>query len=339
MPVGTAATVKAVKPEDVREAGAEILLANTYHLFLRPGSETVSAAGGLHRFMNWDGPILTDSGGFQVFSLAAIRSITEDGVSFASHIDGSPQTLTPEKSIEVQNALGADIIMAFDECIPYPASHEYAEASTERTARWLARCKAAHSDTGKQALFGIMQGGMYHDLREKSARQITDMDLPGYGIGGLSVGEPKEVMYEILDRCMGFLPEDRPRYLMGVGSPDALIEGVYRGVDMFDCVLPTREARHGKAMTYAGPVNIRNSKYAEDFSPLDEACDCYTCRNYSKSYLRHLIKSGEILGATLLSIHNIRFLTRLMADAGSAIEAGGFEGFREEFLLRYYGVI
>ncbi|MDR3305896.1 MAG: tRNA guanosine(34) transglycosylase Tgt [Clostridiales Family XIII bacterium] len=336
MPVGTAATVKAVKPEDVRELGAQIILANTYHLFLRPGHEVVRKAGGLHKFMNWSGPILTDSGGFQVFSLSSINNITEEGVMFASHIDGSRRLLSPEKSIEVQNALGADIIMAFDECVPYPAGREYAAASAARTTRWLARCKAAHLDTDRQALFGIMQGGMYGDLRAESAAQIAALDLPGYAIGGLSVGEPKDVMYGILDDCADLLPQEKPRYLMGVGSPDALFEAVARGVDMFDCVLPTREARHGRAATSLGSVNLRNAAYAEDFSALDPACDCYTCRHYSRSYLRHLIMSKEILGATLVSIHNLAFLCGLMAKMRAAIEEGAFEVLKREFFARYY---
>jgi queuine tRNA-ribosyltransferase len=336
MPVGTAATVKALKPDDVKELGAQIILANTYHLYLRPGHEIVKKAGGLHRFMHWDRPILTDSGGFQVFSLASINKITEEGVTFASHIDGSRHLLSPEKSIEIQNALGADIIMAFDECVPYPAEREYVAASVLRTTRWAGRCREAHKDTERQSLFGIMQGGMFKDLRRQSAEQITALDLPGYAIGGLSVGEPKELMYEILDDCTEYLPQDRPRYLMGVGSPDALLEGIERGVDMFDCVLPTREARHGRAMTKNGSVNLRNAAYTEDFSPLDAACDCYTCRNFSRSYLRHLVMSKEILGATLISIHNLAFLTDLMAEARKAIEENTYASYKNEALRCYY---
>ncbi|MDR1953390.1 MAG: tRNA guanosine(34) transglycosylase Tgt [Clostridiales Family XIII bacterium] len=331
MPVGTAATVKAVKPEDVKALGAEILLSNTYHLFLRPGHEIVKEAGGLHTFMNWDGPILTDSGGFQVFSLGAMRKIKEAGVEFRSHIDGGAHMLTPEKSIEIQNALGADIIMAFDECTDYPVDRTYAEEAAERTTRWLLRCKAAHRDTERQSLFGIMQGGMYKDLRKRSAEQITGMDLPGYAIGGLSVGEPKQMMYDILDDCVDLLPADKPRYLMGVGSPDALFEGVERGVDMFDCVLPTREARHGSVMTSRGDLNIKNARYARDFGPLDPECDCYTCSHYSRAYLRHLFKSGEIMSAMLLSIHNLRFLTRTMEEIRQSIEDGRFLAFKESF--------
>ena len=285
MPVGTAATVKAMRPEEVREMGAEIILSNTYHLYLRPGHEVVKAAGGLHRFMNWDRPILTDSGGFQVFSLGAMRKIREEGVEFRSHIDGSKHMLSPERSIEIQNALGADIIMAFDECTPYPADRSYVKDSLERTTRWLRRCKEYHKDTERQSLFGIMQGGMYKDLRKESAQQIVEMDLPGYAIGGLSVGEPKELMYEIMDDCVELLPADKPRYLMGVGSPDCLFEGVERGIDMFDCVLPTRIARHGMAMTSQGRINIKNARYEKDFTPLDPNCDCYTRRNHSRAYL------------------------------------------------------
>ncbi|MDR0357500.1 MAG: tRNA guanosine(34) transglycosylase Tgt [Clostridiales Family XIII bacterium] len=336
MPVGTAATVKAVKPEDLRALGARILLSNTYHLFLRPGHEIVREAGGLHAFMNWDGPILTDSGGFQVFSLAAMRRISEEGAEFRSHIDGSKHMLTPEKSIEVQNALGADIIMAFDECADYPIDHRRAEEASERTSRWLERCKAAHEDTDRQALFGIMQGGMYKDLRRRSAERIVAMDLPGYAIGGLSVGEPKALMYEILDDCDDLLPREKPRYLMGVGSPDALFEGVARGVDMFDCVLPTREARHGAAMTSRGGLNIKNARFERDFGPLDPECDCYTCTHYSRAYLRHLFKSGEMLSATLLSLHNLRFLVRAAEGIRRSIESGEFVAYKEAFLRKYY---
>ena len=339
MPVGTAATVKSVKPDDVAALGARIILANTYHLYLRPGHETVKKAGGLHRYMNWDRPILTDSGGFQVFSLAALGRVTEEGMEFASHIDGSRHLLSPEKSIEIQNALGSDIMMAFDECVPYPAERAYVEGSVLRTARWLKRCKSAHLDMERQSLFGIMQGGMFKDLRRQSAEQTAEADLPGYGIGGLSVGEPKELMYEILDDCMECLPAEKPRYLMGVGSPDALLEGMALGVDMFDCVTPTREARHGRAMTRDGSVNLRNARYSEDFTPLDTACSCYCCRNFTKSYLRHLVMSKEILGATLISIHNLTFLMDLMAGARSAIEAGGgaFADYKAGTLARYYG--
>lgn len=335
MPVGTAATVKAMRPDEVREMGAEIILSNTYHLYLRPGHRIVQEAGGLHKFMNWNRAILTDSGGFQVFSLGDLRKITEEGVEFRSHIDGSRHMLSPEKSIEVQNALGADIIMAFDECAPYPADRGYVKNSLERTTRWLARCKEAHKNTEVQSLFGIMQGGMYRDLRHQSAMEIVDMDLPGYAIGGLSVGEPKELMYEVLDYCVDYLPAQKPRYLMGVGSPDHLFEGVERGVDMFDCVLPTRIARNGTAMTSQGKVVIKNAAYEKDFSPLDPECDCYTCRNYSKAYLRHLFKSGEILSSMLMTNHNLYFLIRTMESIRKAIEEDRFMEYKKEFYSKY----
>ena len=335
MPVGTAATVKSMKPEDVERLGAEIILSNTYHLYLRPGSKIIRDAGGLHKFMNWNRPILTDSGGFQVFSLGEMRKITEEGVEFRSFIDGSKHTLTPEKSIEVQCDLGSDIMMAFDECTPYPADRDYVKNSLERTTRWLKRCIKAQQDTEKQALFGIMQGGMYRDLREESARQIVDLDLPGYAIGGLSVGEPKEVMCEVLDYAVDFLPENKPRYLMGVGTPDYIFEGIQRGIDMFDCVLPTRIARNGTAMTSIGRVNIKNAKYERDFEPLDRECDCYTCRNYSKSYLRHLFKANEILSSILLSTHNLHFLVKMTKNIRKAILEDRFFEYKAEFYSKY----
>jgi len=335
MPVGTAATVKSMKPEDVERLGAEIILSNTYHLYLRPGSKIIRDAGGLHKFMNWNRPILTDSGGFQVFSLGEMRKITEQGVEFRSFIDGSKHTLTPEKSIEVQCDLGSDIMMAFDECTPYPADRDYVRNSLERTTRWLKRCIKAQQDTEKQALFGIMQGGMYRDLREESARQIVDLDLPGYAIGGLSVGEPKEVMCEVLDYAVDFLPENKPRYLMGVGTPDYIFEGIQRGIDMFDCVLPTRIARNGTAMTSIGRVNIKNAKYERDFEPLDRECDCYTCRNYSKSYLRHLFKANEILSSILLSTHNLHFLVKMTKNIRKAILEDRFFEYKAEFYSKY----
>ncbi|MGE5589915.1 MAG: tRNA guanosine(34) transglycosylase Tgt [Bacillota bacterium] len=331
MPVGTQATVKTLTPEEVRSTGAQILLSNTYHLYLRPGHDLVRSQGGLHRFMHWDGPILTDSGGYQVFSLAPLRKITEEGATFKSHLDGSTHTLTPEKVMEIENALGADIMMAFDECTPYPCEYDYARNSMERTTRWAERCKAAHARPDAQSLFGIVQGSTFTDLRHEHARRITDLDLPGYGIGGLSVGEPKPVMYEILEVTVPLLPQNRPRYLMGVGSPDALIEGALRGVDMFDCVLPTRIARHGQAFTSVGKVVIRNAEYAEDPGPLDPQCDCEACRNYSRAYLRHLFKAGEILGLRLVSLHNLRYLQRLMADLRQAIAAGTELTFRDAF--------
>ncbi len=335
MPVGTAGTVKAMKPEEVRDMGAQIILGNTYHLYLRPGHEVVKAAGGLHKFMNWERAILTDSGGFQVFSLGAMRKISEEGVEFRSHIDGSKHMLSPEKSMEIQNALGSDIMMAFDECAPYPADRNYVKNSLERTTRWLKRCKEFHKNTEQQSLFGIMQGGMYKDLRKQSAEEIVELDLPGYAIGGLSVGEPKELMYEIMDDCVDYLPADKPRYLMGVGSPDCLFEGVERGIDMFDCVLPTRIARHGMAMTSQGRVNIKNAKYERDFTPLDPHCDCYTCRNYSKAYLRHLFKCDEILSSMLMTTHNLHFLVNTMAGIRKAIEEDRFLEYKKEFYDSY----
>lgn len=335
MPVGTEATVKAMRPEEIKEIGAEIILSNTYHLYLRPGHEIVKAAGGLHKFMNWDRPILTDSGGFQVFSLGAMRKIREEGVEFRSHIDGSKHMLSPEKSMEIQNALGSDIIMAFDECAPYPADRQYVKDSLERTTRWLRRCKEYHQNTDRQSLFGIMQGGMYTDLRRESAEQIVELDLPGYAIGGLSVGEPKPLMYEIMDECVDYLPKEKPRYLMGVGSPDCLFEGVERGIDMFDCVLPTRIARHGMAMTSQGRVNIKNAAYEKDFTPLDPNCDCYTCRNYSKAYLRHLFKADEILSSMLMTNHNLHFLVNTMKNIRKSIEEDRFLEYKKEFYESY----
>ncbi|XVG95161.1 tRNA guanosine(34) transglycosylase Tgt [Eubacteriales bacterium KG127] len=336
MPVGTAATVKAMRPEQVKEIGAEIILSNTYHLYLRPGHELIREAGGLHKFMNWNKPILTDSGGFQVFSLKGLRKITEEGVTFQSHIDGSRHMLTPEKVIEIQTALGSDIMMAFDECPPYPADKTYVEKSLKTTLGWLKRCKAAHHNTEKQALFGIMQGGMHYDLRKRSAEEIVAMDLPGYSIGGLSVGEPKEVMLEVLDYCVDFLPENKPRYVMGVGTPDYIFEGVERGVDMFDCVLPTRVARNGQAMTSQGPLNMKNKKFEKDFSPLDSKCDCYTCRNYSRAYIRHLVKSNEIFASMLLSNHNLAFLVNMMRGIRKSIEEDRFSEYKKEFYTEYY---
>ena len=337
MPVGTQGAVKAMRPEQVADMGAEIILANTYHLYLRPGHEIVREAGGLHKFMNWDRAILTDSGGFQVFSLGQLRKITEEGVSFQSHIDGSRHMLSPEKAVEIQNALGSDIMMAFDECAPYPADREYIKDSMERTCRWLERCKTAHKDVERQSLFGIMQGGMYKDLRRESAERIVDLDLPGYSIGGLSVGEPKELMLDILDDCVDLLPEDKPRYLMGVGTPDYLFEGVERGLDMFDCVEPTRIARHGLATTSHGRINIKNAKFERDFTPLDPECDCYTCRNYSRAYIRHMMKSGEMMSAMLISNHNLHFLIHMMAGIRDAIEEDRFTEFKKEFYEKYGG--
>ncbi len=336
MPVGTQATVKSLTPEELKdEVKASIILSNTYHLYLRPGSKLVKEAGGLHQFMHWDRAILTDSGGFQVFSLGDLRKITEEGVEFKSHLDGSKHFLSPEKAIEVENDLGADIIMAFDECVPYPATYEYTKQSMERTTRWAIRCKEAHKNTDKQALFGIVQGGMFKDLREQSAKDLVALDLPGYAVGGLSVGEPKELMCDVMEYTTQFLPKDKPRYLMGVGTPDYLIEAVLRGIDMCDCVLPTRIARNGTAMTSHGKVVVRNQTYAHDFTPLDPECDCYACRNYTRAYIRHLVKAKEILGVRLLSIHNLRFLTKLMERVKIEIENDNLLSFREEFYRKY----
>ena len=330
MPVGTLATVKTMEPKDLKEIGAQIILSNTYHLYLRPGHELVKKAGGLHSFMNWDRPILTDSGGFQVFSLGDLRKITEEGVEFRSHIDGSKHLFTPESVMGIQNALGSDIIMAFDECIPYPATHEYAKQSLERTTRWLKRCVEAHKNTENQALFGIIQGGMYLDLRTQSAEEILALDLPGYAVGGLSVGEPKEEMYKVLDHTVPMMPKNKPRYLMGVGSDDALLEGVYRGIDMFDCVLPTRIARNGTAMTSHGRVVVRNATYSEDFTALDHNCDCYVCKNFTRAYLRHLVKCDEILGAKLITYHNLYYLLRFMGSIRQSILDGTFAQFYKD---------
>jgi queuine tRNA-ribosyltransferase len=335
MPVGTLATVKAMSPEELKEMEAQIILSNTYHLFLRPGHEIVEEAGGLHSFMNWDRAILTDSGGFQVFSLSNLREIDEEGVSFRSHLNGEKLFIGPEKAMEIQNALGADIIMAFDECAPYPAEPEYVKPSMERTTRWAERCLKAHKRPHDQALFGIVQGGMYRELREQSAKEITSLDFPGYAIGGLSVGEPHHMMFEVLDYTVPLLPANKPRYLMGVGSPDALIEGAIRGIDMFDCVLPTRIARNGTCMTSHGRLVIRNAKYARDFTPLDHHCDCYTCRNYSRAYIRHLLKCDEILGIRLTTYHNLHFLIQLMKQVRQAIMEDRLRDFRDEFFAQY----
>ncbi|MCK5501341.1 MAG: tRNA guanosine(34) transglycosylase Tgt, partial [Tritonibacter mobilis] len=313
MPVGTAATVKAMMPESVRATGADILLGNTYHLMLRPTAERIDRLGGLHKFMNWDRPILTDSGGFQVFSLGALRKIDEQGVSFQSHIDGSKYVLTPESSIEVQEALGSDIIMAFDECIPHPSTREYTAASTARSGRWAKRCKEARSDDDA-SLFGIVQGGMYPDLRTESAEELIDIGFDGYAIGGLSVGEESGLMYEMMEHTLPLLPVGAPRYVMGVGTPENLIEAIARGADMFDCVMPTRNARNGTLFTSKGKVIIKNARYRDDQNPLDEECSCYTCTNYSRGYLRHLFQSREILSYHLNTIHNLHYYLNLMAQ-------------------------
>ncbi|MBO9609027.1 MAG: tRNA guanosine(34) transglycosylase Tgt [Paenibacillaceae bacterium] len=335
MPVGTLATVKTVSPEELKLMDAQIVLSNTYHLFLRPGHEIVRRAGGLHKFMNWDRPILTDSGGFQVFSLSDRRKIKEEGVEFRSHLNGDKLFLSPEVAMQIQNALGADIIMAFDECAPYPAEHEYVKQSLERTTRWAERCLRSHGRPHDQGLFAIVQGGMFADLRKQSATELTSMDFPGYAIGGLSVGEPKPLMYEALEETVPLLPTGKPRYLMGVGSPDALVEGAIRGIDMFDCVLPTRIARNGTVMTGTGRLVVRNAKYAEDFGPLDPACTCYTCRHYSRAYIRHLIKADETFGIRLTSIHNLHFLLELMRGVRQAIREDRLLDFRDEFFAAY----
>ncbi len=334
MPVGTQASVKTLSPEEVADTGAGIILANTYHLFLRPGADLVAEAGGLHTFMRWPRAMLTDSGGFQVFSLGAMRKITEEGVEFRSHLDGSKQFLSPEIATRVQMQLGADIAMAFDECIPYPADHDYAARSTARTTRWAERCLAVH-DHPRQGMFGIVQGGMHADLRRESVRDLTALDFDGYGIGGLSVGEPHELMYEMLEISTSLLPAHKARYLMGVGTPDCLVEGVRRGVDMFDCVYPTRVARNGMAMIREGRINIKNKQYERDFAPLAEDCDCYACRNYTRAYIRHLYKAEEIFAFRLLSVHNLHFLQQLMRDMRAAIVEDRLAAFRDDFWARW----
>ena len=340
MPVGTQATVKTLSPHEVQNLGAGVILANTYHLFLRPGAELIKKAGGLHRFMNWTRGILTDSGGFQVFSLSDLRKITEDGVKFRSHIDGSEKFLSPEISIATQAALGSDIAMAFDECIPYPADYDYAKVSTERTHRWAERSLNAATNP-KQGIFGICQGGMFEDLREESAKVIGAMDFAGCAIGGLSVGEPRDVMYRMLEVSTKFLPENKARYLMGVGTPDHLLEGVMRGVDMFDCVFPTRVARNGMAMVSPqtnprGRLVMKNSEFTEDFTPLEPHCDCYTCRNkFTRAYIRHLVRADEIFGLRLLALHNLRYLQRFTAAMREAILSDRFAEFRENFFTVY----
>lgn len=334
MPVGTLATVKYLSPEEIQEINAGVILANTYHLWLRPGEDIVKEAGGLHKFMNVKNPILSDSGGFQVFSLSDNRKITEEGVYFKNHLNGDSLFLSPEKAIQIQNDLGADIIMSFDECPPYPATYDYMKQSVERTLRWAKRGKDVHNNPA-QALFGIVQGGEYEDLRELSAKTLVEMDFVGYSIGGTSVGETKETMYKMIDYSIKHLPFEKPRYLMGVGSTDAILEGVLRGVDMFDCVLPTRIARHGTLMTSEGRLNIRNAKNERDFRPIDEKCDCYTCKNYTRAYLRHLVKCNEGLGQRLLSIHNLRFLINLTEEVRKAIQEDRFLDFKEEYFKKH----
>jgi len=330
MPVGTQATVKGMFPKDLEEIGSQIILSNTYHLYMRPGDKLIKEAGGLHKFMNWHKPILTDSGGFQVFSLSSLNNITDEGVKFSSHVDGSKHLFTPEKAMEIQHNLGSDIIMAFDECSEYGYTHEQAEKAMERTAKWLERCYRAHDDPA-QALFPIVQGNMYKDLRAESLKRSLPFVKHGIAIGGLSVGEPKPLMYELLDFLKDRLPSDVPRYLMGVGSPDCLIEGTLRGVDMFDCVLATRVARNGTALTSRGKIVVRNGKYREDFSPLDPDCNCYCCKNYTKAYLRHLVNVGEMAGAMLLSLHNIAYLHSLMKGLRESILGGYVKDYVKEF--------
>lgn len=333
MPVGTQATVKGVMPRDLKEAKSQIILANTYHLYMRPGDEIVRDAGGLHKFMAWDRPILTDSGGFQVFSLAKLNKIKDDGVYFNSHVDGSLHFITPEKAIEIENNLGADIIMAFDQCSPYGASYADSKIAMERTLKWLDRCYNAHKNSN-QALFPIVQGNMFKDLRKISLKETIPYAKYGIAIGGLSVGEPKKLMYEIMDSIYQDYPTDIPRYLMGVGSPDCLIEGMKRGIDMFDCVLATRVGRNGTALTSNGKVVVRNGAYKQDFTPLDSECDCYACKNYTKAYLRHLINVNEMMGSMMISLHNITYLNQLMERAREAIMADSFTEFCEEFYCK-----
>ena len=335
MPVGTQASVKGVSPDELRDLGAGVILSNTYHLFLRPGMDLIKEAGGLHKFMHWDRAILTDSGGFQVFSLGDLRKITEEGVTFRSHIDGSKKFLSPEISMKAQMCFGSDIVMAFDECVPYPADYDYAKASTERTQRWAERCKTVMT-APNQGLFGIVQGGMYKDLRKWHAAKLVEMDLPGYAVGGLSVGEPPELMYEMLEYSTSLLPENKPRYLMGVGTPDHLVEGVARGIDMFDCVYPTRVARNGMAMTWDGRLVMKNANLEHDHHVIEEGCGCYACRNgYTRAYIRHLVRAGEIFGLRLLSLHNLWFLEEFMRRMRKAILDGTFPQFRAEFLEQY----
>ncbi len=336
MPVGTLATVKTLSPEELKEVHAGIILSNTYHLWLRPGDDVVTASGGLHKFMNYNGPILTDSGGFQVFSLAKPKDIMEEGVRFKNHLNGDELFLTPEKSIQIQNNLDSDIAMSFDECIGYPATYDYCKNSVERTIRWAKRGKDVFNNE-RQSLFGIVQGGEYEDLREHCAKELINIGFDGYSIGGTSVGEDKETMYKMVSMSTKHLPTDKVRYLMGVGDPIDIIENVIRGIDIFDCVSPTRLARHGHAYTKYGKINLKNAKYKKDFTPIEENCDCYACKNYTKSYIKHLINSNETFGARLLSIHNIRYLIRLTEDLRECIKNDNILEYKEEFIKNYYG--
>ncbi len=341
MPVGTQASVKALSAQDILACGSEILLANTYHLMLRPGADLIEKAGGLHAFMHWDKPILTDSGGFQVFSLADLRKITEEGVQFQSHLDGSKWEMTPESATGLQHKIGADIIMAFDECIPYPSEEDYVDKSVERTARWAERCLKAHRQSGRegtQSLYGIVQGSNFPHLREKSAKQLVALDFPGYAIGGVSVGEPKESIYEVVKNTAPYLPENKPRYLMGVGTPEDLWECVERGMDMFDCVMPTRIARNGSALTRKGRIILKNAQYTQDFSPLDPECSCECCRNYTRAYLRHLFQAEELLVLRLVSLHNLRFMTDVTLMMRKAISENRFLEAKKEFYSNYFKI-
>lgn len=335
MPVGTLATVKTLAPEELKAMGAGVILSNTYHLWLRPGEDLVAEAGGLHKFMNWDQPILTDSGGFQVFSLADMRNIVEEGVHFKNHLNGSKMFLSPEKAIDIQNKLGSDIMMSFDECPPFDESYDYVKKSVERTSRWAERGLKAHANPDSQGLFGIIQGAGFEDLRKQSAQDLISMDFPGYSIGGLSVGEPKAEMNRVLEFTTPWIPDHKPRYLMGVGAADSLIDGVIRGVDMFDCVLPTRIARNGTCMTSKGRLVVKNAQFARDFRPIDENCDCYTCKNYSRAYIRHLIKCDETFGIRLTSYHNVYFLLNLMKQVRQAIMDDNLLEFRQHFFEEY----
>ncbi len=341
MPVGTAATVKAMKPETVRATGADIILGNTYHLMLRPGDERIARLGGLHDFMRWERPILTDSGGFQVMSLAELAKTSEEGTAFKSHLDGSKHMLSPERSMEIQRNLGSDIVMAFDECTKWPVTEAEAERSMQLSMRWARRSRdgfdSGQDHASRAALFGIQQGSMFADLRRESSAKLQDIGFDGYAVGGLAVGEGQEQMFSVLDYAPGLLPEDRPRYLMGVGKPDDIVGAVMRGIDMFDCVLPTRSGRTGQAFTHDGPINIKNAKFAEDTAPLDDACNCHVCKTHSRAYLHHLIRSGEILGAMLMTEHNLSFYQQLMAGLRTAIEGGTLAGFARRFVDRYKG--
>jgi queuine tRNA-ribosyltransferase len=338
MPVGTQATVKATTPAELREVGAQIVLGNTYHLFLRPGLEVIGELGGLHRFMNWNAPILTDSGGFQVFSLSKLRRITEEGVQFNNHLDGSPCFLSPEISMQIQTTLGSDIAMVFDECPPYPCEHEYASASLDRTLRWAERCRhwlEKRTADHRPLTFGIVQGAVYHDLRKRSASSLVDLDFDGYSVGGVSVGEPEEEMMRAIENSVRFLPHQKPRYAMGLGTPPQIVEMVARGIDMFDCVLPTRLARNGTAFTARGTMNLKNNPYRVDPRPIEEGCQCSTCQQFTRAYIRHLIKAEEILGLRLITIHNLYFYLRLMTKIRAALENGSFAQFREQFVANY----